>query len=68
MFLRDRQVQSSMAWFLASALSSRVHAAIWIPISDTSGVADSTGYIAGQAVLNPLIAAIRAYAAGKGWR
>lgn len=57
-----------MAWFLASALSSRVHAAIWIPISDTSGVADSTGYIAGQAVLNPLIAAIRAYAAGKGWR
>ena len=39
----------------------------WIPIPDTPGVAGSTGYIAGQAVLNPLIAAVRAYAAKKGW-
>jgi hypothetical protein len=39
----------------------------WIPIPDTPGVAGSTGYIAGQAVLNPLIAAVKAYAAKKKW-
>jgi hypothetical protein len=39
----------------------------WIPIPDSPGVAGSTGYIAGQAVLDPLIAAVKAYAARKGW-
>lgn len=39
----------------------------WIPIPDTPGVAGSTGYIAGQAVLDRLIAAVKAYAAKKGW-
>jgi hypothetical protein len=40
----------------------------WIPIPDTPGVAGSTGYIAGQAVLDPLIAAVKAYATKKSWR
>jgi len=39
----------------------------WIPIPDTPGVAGSTGYNAGQAVLDPLIAAVKAYAATKKW-
>ena len=38
-----------------------------IPIPDTPGVAGSTGYIAGQAVLDPLIAAVKAYATKKTW-
>jgi hypothetical protein len=35
--------------------------------ANTAGVAGSTGYIAGQAVLDRLIAAVKAYAAKKGW-
>jgi hypothetical protein len=50
-----------------AALEAALHAT-WNPIPDTPGVAGSTGYIAGQAVLNPLIAAVNAYAARKGWR
>jgi hypothetical protein len=40
----------------------------WIPIPDTPGIAGSTGYLAGQAVLDPLIAAVKAYAAKQGWK
>lgn len=39
----------------------------WNAIPDSPGVAGSTGYAAGMAVLNILIAAVRAYAASKGW-
>ena len=39
----------------------------WNAIPDTPGVAGSTGYVAGMAVLNTHIAAVRAYATSKGW-
>jgi hypothetical protein len=39
----------------------------WNAIPDTPGVAGSTGYDAGQAVLNGLIAKVNAYAATKKW-
>lgn len=39
----------------------------WNAIPDSAGVAGSTGYAAGMAVLNNHISAIRAYAQSKGW-
>lgn len=39
----------------------------WNPIPDSPGVAGSTGYDAGKAVLDPIIASVRAYATTKGW-
>lgn len=39
----------------------------WNAIPDTPGVAGSTGYIAGAAVLATLISAVRNYAITKGW-
>lgn len=39
----------------------------WNPIPDSPGAAGSTGYDAGQAVLNGLITKVRAYAATKKW-
>lgn len=46
----------------------RALVALWNPIPDSPGVAGSTGYDAGQAVLDGLIANVRAYGATKGWR
>jgi hypothetical protein len=39
----------------------------WNAIPDKGGTAGSTGFDAGMAVLNTLIAAVRAYADSKGW-
>jgi len=39
----------------------------WNAIPDTAGVAGSTGYIAGAAVLATLISSVRTYATSKGW-
>lgn len=39
----------------------------WNAIPDTAGVAGSTGYIAGAAVLATLIGSVRTYATTKGW-
>jgi hypothetical protein len=39
----------------------------WNAIPDTAGVAGSTGYIAGAAVLATLISSVRTYATTKGW-
>lgn len=39
----------------------------WNAIPDTAGVAGSTGYAAGAAVLQTIIDAVRAYAGSKGW-
>ena len=39
----------------------------WNAIPDSPGVAGGSGYVAGMAVLNVHIAAVRTYAAGKGW-
>ena len=58
---------------LLPAVNSRVDTwrsatiARWNAIPDSPGVAGSTGYMAGMAVLNTHIAAIRAYAQSKGW-
>jgi len=60
--LLQAKIDARMA-VLDAALTAK-----WIPIPDSPGVAGSTGYIAGQAVLNPLIAAVKAYAVTKGWR
>jgi hypothetical protein len=45
----------------------RALVAVWNPIPDSPGAAGSTGYDAGKAVLDPLIANVRAYANTKGW-
>jgi hypothetical protein len=39
----------------------------WNANPDTAGVAGSNGYIAGQKVLDKLIAAVEAYGKAKGW-
>jgi len=45
----------------------RALVAVWNPIPDSPGLAGSTGYDAGKAVLDPIIASVRAYANTKGW-
>lgn len=39
----------------------------WNAVSDSPGLGDANGYIAGQKVLDKLIAAVEAYAQKKGW-
>jgi hypothetical protein len=39
----------------------------WNAVPDTPGLAGANGYIAGQKVLNGLIAAVQAYGTTKGW-
>jgi hypothetical protein len=75
--LREPKSVSATEADARTALTPRVNAlmatwrirtvARWNAIPDTPGVAGSTGYIAGQRVLDALIAAVRAYATRKGW-
>jgi len=59
--LLQAKIDARMAT-LRSALVAK-----WNPIPDSPGAAGSTGYDAGQAVLNGLIANVKAYAATKKW-
>lgn len=75
--LREPKSVSATVADARTALAPRVNArmtawrsrtvARWNAIPDSPGVAGSTGYIAGQGVLDGLIAAVRAYATRKGW-
>ena len=75
--LREPKASSATAADAKTALQAKVDArmgtfeaktsARWNAIPDTPGVAGSTGYVAGAAVLSGLIAAVRDYAIVKGW-
>jgi hypothetical protein len=75
--LRQPKAASPTAAAARTALQPRVNARLatwrsrtisrWNAIPDSPGVAGSTGYAAGMAVLNTHIAAVRAYATSKGW-
>ncbi|TCL69505.1 hypothetical protein [Rhizobium sp. BK251] len=75
--LRQPKTTSATAGDAKTALTARVNAQFakwrsntikrWNAIPDTAGVAGSTGYEAGAAVLATLIASVRAYAVSKGW-
>jgi hypothetical protein len=74
---REAKASSATAADAKTALTGRVGTRLgkwrsdtiarWNAIPDTPGVAGSTGYIAGAAVLATLISAVRAYADSKGW-
>lgn len=75
--LRQPKASSPTAAAAKAALTARVNtrlgtwrtrtSARWRAIPDTPGVAGSTGYVAGAAVLAGLIDSVRAFAVRKGW-
>jgi len=75
--LREPKASSADAATARTALTPKVNARFstwrnatitrWNAIPDSPGVAGSTGYAAGMAVLNGLIGSVRTYATTKGW-